>query len=301
MIAHYVDLTVPTRVHVMSIKAWEAWAMGRHQEHFFDLASLATWDQRQRVRALSITKAQLQVMPTTSLSLRTRYKDANKAAQEVAISRRPLDQERELREQDRKYNRIAPMAAQRIKYLLDTPDHYIDEEKATGKENRQKTRDMKKALFLEISVTGFEGGHQWKPKGNGLQCGQCQRRIHQCMPLQQLRQAKEETCELAHSLPVKGGTPPEESKQAFIQRLIDHPEPQGHQLQNQTNYLVCSKCGMRTLRNSSREKIEQLYSSQLERKVGGSPSMDWAPHPCASSTRSQGVVRDLQSKCNPSR
>ena len=139
--------------------------MGKHPDQFFDLSSLVTWDQRQRVKALSITKAQLRVMPTTGLSLRTRYKDANKAAMEVAISRRPLDQERELREQDRKYNRVAPLAVQRIKYLLDTPDHFIHEQKAMGKEKRQKTRDEKKALFLEISVTGKEGGHQRKPKG----------------------------------------------------------------------------------------------------------------------------------------
>ena len=121
MIAHYVDLSVPIRVHVLSIKAWEAWAHGKHVGHFYDLIQLVTWDQRQRVKALSITKAQLKVMPTTAgLTLRARYKDANKAAMEVAISRRPLEQEKELREQNRKYNRVAPFAVQRIKYLLDT-------------------------------------------------------------------------------------------------------------------------------------------------------------------------------------
>ena len=61
---------------------------------------------------------------------------------------------------------------------------------------------------------------------------------------------------------MKGGEPQIESKQNFIQRLIDNPEPQGHELQFQTNYLVCTKCGMRTLRNSAREKIEQLHQSQ---------------------------------------
>ena len=277
LIAHYVDLTVPTRVHVMSVKAWQGWVMGKHQDHFFDLAALVNWDQRQRVRALSITKEQLQVMPTTGLSLRTRY-NANKAAQEMAISRRPVEQERELREQDRKYNRVAPLAAQRIKYLLDTPDHYIHEQKATGKANRQKTREVKKALFLEISVTGFEGGHQWKPKGTGLQCSQCQSRIHQHMTVQQLKQAKDEACALAHSLPVTGGTPMEETKQDFIQRLIDNPLDNGHQLQFHTNYLVCNKCGVRVLRNAARDKIEQLHKSTCWSGTWDTPS-GWIGHP----------------------
>ena len=95
-------------------------------------------------------------MPHTGLSLRSRYKDSNKAAMEVAISKRPLDQEKELREQDRKYNRVAPIAVQRIKYLLDSPEHFIHAQKKSGKEQRQKTRDQKKALYLEISVTGKE-------------------------------------------------------------------------------------------------------------------------------------------------
>ena len=152
--------------------------MGKPQEELFDLSSLVSWDQRQRVRALSINKTQLKGMPNIGISMRARYKDANKAAMEVAISRRPNSQEQELRDQDRKYNRIAPLAAQRIKYLFVTPDHFFHEQKTAGKENRQKTRELKKALFLEISVTGTEGGHRWQPKGNGFQCIQYQCRIH---------------------------------------------------------------------------------------------------------------------------
>ena len=173
---------------------------------------------------------------------------------EVAISRRPLGQERELREQDRKYNRVAPLAVQRTKYLLDTPDHFIHEQKATGKDRRQKTRDEKKALFLQINVTGKEEGHQWTPKRSGLECAQCQCRIHQHMSIQQLRNAKEEKCELAQSLPVKGGEPQLETKQAFIKRILEHREPDGHELTIQNHYLVCGKCGLRTLRNSAGER-----------------------------------------------
>ena len=81
---------------------------------------------------------------------------------------------------------------------------------------------------------------------------QCQCRIHQRL---------KEKCELAQSLPVKGGDTQMESKQAFIQRLIDHSEPSGHGFKIQTNYLVCNKCGVRTLKNSARDKIKQLCQS----------------------------------------
>ena len=65
----------PVRVHVLSVKA-------KHYDTFHDLANLVTWDQRQRVRALSVTQQQIKSMPTTGLSLRNRYKDANRAATE---------------------------------------------------------------------------------------------------------------------------------------------------------------------------------------------------------------------------
>lgn len=86
MVAHYVDLNTPVRIHVLSVKAWEAWVQGKHQDLFSDLSQLVTWDQRQRVRALSATKQQVKSMPTTGLSLKSRYQDANNSAMEVAIS-----------------------------------------------------------------------------------------------------------------------------------------------------------------------------------------------------------------------
>ena len=199
-------------------------------------------------------------MPHTGLSLRSRYKDSNKAAMEVAISKRPLDQEKELREQDRKYNRVAPIAVQRIKYLLDSPEHFIHAQKKSGKEQRQKTRDQKKALYLEISVTGKEDGHQWMPKGLGLQCQRCQTCIHQHMPMQQLRAAQEEKCELAQHLPVKGGSG--HGDQAGL-HSTDHGRGRsaGPSVDHPDAFFVCGRCGMRTLKNAAREKIEQLHSS----------------------------------------
>lgn len=50
-----------------------------------------------------------------------------------------------LRAQDRKYNRVAPIAAQRIRFLIDSPGHFIHGQKATGKELRQKNREEKSA------------------------------------------------------------------------------------------------------------------------------------------------------------
>ena len=91
--AHYVDLNTPVRIHALSVRAWQAWVHGKHQDTFFDLSQLVSWDQRQRVRALSVTTKQVKSMPSTGLSLKSRYKDANKAAMEMAISKRPTEQE----------------------------------------------------------------------------------------------------------------------------------------------------------------------------------------------------------------
>ena len=136
MIAHYVDLTNMVRVHALSVKAWQAWVKGHHYDQFHDLANLVTWDQRQRIRALSVTQKQISTMPATGLSLRNRYKDANRAAMEFALSKQPHDLEQEYQEQDQRYKKYAPMAAERIRYLLETQDYFLHGEKAKGKELR---------------------------------------------------------------------------------------------------------------------------------------------------------------------
>lgn len=92
-------------------------------------------------------------------------------------------------------------------------------------------------------------------KGRGPQCQK--RKIHQHMTMQQL---KAEECEMAHGLPLTGGDANMESKQDFIDRLVSEERPDGHRLSVQTNYMVC-QCGMRVLKNSAREKIQQLQQT----------------------------------------
>ena len=162
MIAHYVDLQSMVRVHVLSVKAWQGWVKGRHHETFHDLAELVTWDQRQRIRALSMTQQQINTMPGSE---------------------------------------VWPIAT----LGLETQDHFMHGQKATGKEQRQKAREAKKHLYLEIGVTGHEGGHQWTSKGRGLQCRNCKKQIHQRMPMEMLKAAKDEACEVASGIPLTGG------------------------------------------------------------------------------------------------
>lgn len=76
------------------------------------------------------------------------------------------------------------------------------------------------------------------------------------MPIQQLRNAKDEKCELAQSLPVKGGEAPPESKQAFIARILENPEKDGHSFTIQNHYLVCGQCGVRALSGMAPEKLQ---------------------------------------------
>ena len=111
MIARYVDLQSMVRVHVLSVKAWQGWVKGRHHETFHDLAELVTWDQRQRIRALSVTQQQINTMPSTGLSLRNRFKDANRAAKEFALSKQPVAIEQELQEQDQRYGQICTLGS----------------------------------------------------------------------------------------------------------------------------------------------------------------------------------------------
>ena len=83
-----------------------------------------TWDQRQRIRALSVTQQQTNTVPSTGLSLRNRFKDANRAAKEFAISKQPVAIEQELQEQDQRYGQYAPLAAARIRFLLRAEGHW---------------------------------------------------------------------------------------------------------------------------------------------------------------------------------
>lgn len=69
-----------------------------------------------------------------------------------------------------------------------------------------------------------------------------------------------------------------ETKQAYIQRIVTEHPADGHKLGIQTNYLVCEKCGMRTLRNSVREKIQQLHESPCWNGAWELPNQ-WAGHP----------------------
>ena len=220
MIAHYVDLQSMVRVHVLSVKAWQGWVKGRHHETFYDLAELVTWDQRQRIRALSVTQQQIKTMPSTGLSLRNRFKDANRAAKEFALSKQPVAIEQELQEQDQRYGQYAPMAAARIRFLLETQDHFLHGKKATGKEQRQEAREEKKHLYLEIGVTGHERGHQWTSKGRGLQCRNCKKQIHQRMPMAVLKTAKDEACGQRHS--------PHQRRSTFgVETGLHHQNPRG--------------------------------------------------------------------------
>ena len=293
MIAHYVDLQSMVRVHVLSVKAWQGWVKGRHHETFFDLAELVTWDQRQRIRALSVTQQQIKTMPSTGLSLRNRFKDANRAAKEFALLKKPVAIEQELQEQDQRYGQYAPMAAARIRFLLETQDHFLHGQKATGKEQRQKAREEKKHLYLEIGVTGHEGGHQWTSKGRGLQCRNCKKQIHQRMPMAVLKTAKDEACEVASGIPLTAGEAPQESKQDYITRILAENSVDGHLFTLQANYIVCQKCSARVLRNSAREKIQQLHE-------GPCWYGPWQPHPRWTGSPPHTPCGGKETKCTAS-
>ena len=81
------------------------------------------------------------------------------------------------------------------------------------------------------------------------------------MTIQSLKEVKEEKCEVAVGVSITGGDAHMETKEEYINRILQEQHEEGHLLHQQANYIVCQKCGMRTLRNAAREKIQQMHQS----------------------------------------
>ena len=280
LISHYVDLQSPVRAHLQSRKAWEAWVHGRHSDTFYDLQSLVTHDQRSRIRPLLLTTQQIKDMPPGPFTLKARAKDAGKTAKEIALSLRPIREEEELRLMDQRYNKIATLAIARIKHLLETKEHYLHQSRETGKQNRQKAKERKHNLFLEIGGNQNENKHIWQTKGRALQCQGCNKRITKHLTCEALQQIKEEDCPATLQLVIQGGQAEEaQSKTALVKSMIEgsHPAMTDHQFVQQTNYVVCTRCNGRILRHAAKEKIESLASSTC---WNGEwiPTEGWAGH-----------------------
>lgn len=194
MAAHYINLSEQIRFHVLSTKAWEAWVHGKHDHIFHDLASLVTHDQRQQIKALCINMQQVRQMPKGTMTLRSRFHDATKAATEVALAYQPKAEEATLKEQDNKYKKIAPLAIQRIRYLLGTKDHFMHQEREKGKTLRTQTQEQKKQAYNNLGSQAADGSHQWSAKGRAMQCQLCLKRLTLHNKLQDLQQAGQERC-----------------------------------------------------------------------------------------------------------
>ena len=90
--------------------------------------------------------------------------------------------------------------------------------------------------------------------------------------MEALKTAKNEACEVASGIPLTGGEAPVESKQDYITRILAEHPVDGHLFSLQANYIVCQKCSARVLKNSAREKIQQLHE-------GPCWYGPWQPHP----------------------
>ena len=183
----------------------------------------------------------------------------------MALSHRPEQEEADLRLTDQRYNKIAPLAISRIKYLLETKDHFLHQVRESGRINRQKAKEKKAQLFQDIGQQKDERAHQWVAKIRGLQCHCCNKRITMHLTYAALQNIKEEECPATTQLSIKGGQAPKErSKIELLKSLLDrtYPELYGHSFVLQTNYLVCTGCNGRILRHAASEKIEGLAKSK---------------------------------------
>ena len=204
-------------------------------------------------------------MPPGPYTLKSRFKDTSKVAREIALSQRPEQKEADLRLTDQRYNKIAPLAISRIKYLVATKDHFLHQVRESGRINRQKAKEKKAQLFQDIGQQKGEHAHQWVAKTRGLQCHCCNKRITMHLTYAALQNIKEEECPATTQLSIKGGQAPKErSKIELLKSLLDrtYPELYGHSFVLQTNYLVCTGCNGRILRHAASEKIEGLAKSK---------------------------------------
>lgn len=120
-----------------------------------------------------------------------------KLAKEIALSLQPQSQEQELQEQDKKYQRIAPLAIARVKHLLADKSHYTHEARETGKQKRHQAREHKREIYNGLTTPRSPDHHQWVSKGNGMQCQQCKARLTTRSKLQDIQagqEAKMHTC-----------------------------------------------------------------------------------------------------------
>ena len=89
--------------------------------------------------------------------MKARLKDADKVAKEIALSKRPETEEEELCITDQRYQKIAVLAIQRVRRLIDTKDHFLNQVRET-RPKRRKT-----------SCSSQLGTKRWRRRTNGWQ------------------------------------------------------------------------------------------------------------------------------------
>eukprot|EP00913_Durusdinium_trenchii_P035843 g33540.t2 len=299
MAAHYINLSTQVKFHVLSAKAWEAWVQGKHDHIFHDLGSLVTPEQKKQVKALSITMQQIRQMPTGHMTLKNRFHDATKAATEVALSLRPLEEETFLQQQDEKYKRIAPLAIKRVQHILDNKDHFMHQARENGKTLRLQKQESKKQAFADLAEISSEGAHAWLLKGRAKQCLHCLKRLTLHAKLEDLQAAAQERCP-GNPGSTKGGQntgPDEETKSQFIKKLLDDStgEHGEHNFQQQGSYLVCQQCGTRALRNAAKQKLQDLSKTPCINQAW-EPTHSWKGHSSHSMWRRANTLKCLRCK-----
>ena len=291
MVAHYVDLHQRIILHVQSTRAWEAWQHNRHAEVFHLLRELITLDQKSRIKVLCITSKQLKDMPKPEWSLRHRQEDACKTAREMALGLQPTSQEEELVQQDEKYKRIAPQAIQRVRYLLEDKQHFLHAARESGKLKREETREKKKEAYRKLSVPNHPNNHVWERKGRGLKCKQCKAGVTMHNKLTDLKEAATEICPKAADPGVIGGNSGSSDKATLIEQMLSGTcaGMSDHSFSLQKHYIVCGRCNQRLLRNSAKEKLQDLATAPCWDSEWPIPAV-WAGHATHQMWRKGGKI-----------
>ena len=147
---HFADLTEEVKIHIMSTQSFDAWLKQKHKTTFWDLNSLATPNQRARIRPIYVSRQHLKQIPLGGWSLSSRMQDATKVAKERALAMKPTDLESELAQQDAKYQAVARHAIERVKFILDDKSHFTRQHRETAKEKREAARQRKRDAYVSL-------------------------------------------------------------------------------------------------------------------------------------------------------
>lgn len=170
---------------------------------------------------------------------------------------------------------MALQAIKRIRYILDTKEHFTHQEREKGNVLQNQMHEQKRAMYDSLSQSTNEGGHLWQGKGRAFQCTQCLKRVTMHTKLADRQQTKQEHCP-GTPVPLVGGqmVPADLTKQETVKQILEgsFQDMGQHYFEFQKSYMVCKQCGGRL-----QEKLITLAKTECWNRAWVVPA-GWQGH-----------------------